>query len=407
MKKWLIAAIGTSFLVSACLPSFQQEDEIIQETNPEEAESQTVIIPNFQISDEYYKTLLPFETSPSRGMVVNNVHTQYDIAELENGLMRIAQGEYPPDNYFFREGKYLNSELITSWLEREYTEEQLQEYEMEPEENIGLNPIDNGGGSREERARNSPIYLAHILEHNYLTKSAEDESKVRLGGVVIGLALNSVYYYRNDNDPFGPTFEEPIAQEKIEEEGKKIAAEVIQRIRAMSQSEDSSEDMTELTDIPITVALFKQEPRSSVVPGNFFAYATAAGGSNTLEDWNNVNENHVLFPSSEANERYREDETYFLNFKQDVESYFPNFNSVIGRGFYQGDQMSILNIEIPVQFYGKAEIIGFTQYVAGRMIDIFPTYYNIEVSITSVNGPEALIIKEPDDTEPFVHIYDQ
>jgi len=34
-----------------------------------------------------------------------------------------------------------------------------------------------------------------------------------------------------------------------------------------------------------------------------------------------------------------------------------------------------------------------------------PTDITIEVSITSVNGPEALILKERNETEPFVHIY--
>ena len=34
---------------------------------------------------------------------------------------------------------------------------------------------------------NSPIYLAHILEHDYLIKGENDT--VKLGGVVIGLAL--------------------------------------------------------------------------------------------------------------------------------------------------------------------------------------------------------------------------
>ena len=80
---------------------------------------------------------------------------------------------------------------------------------------------------------------------------------------------------------------------------------------------------------------------------------------------------------------------------------------MIGTGLYRGDQLQNLKIDIPIQFYGKAEIVGFTQFIAGRLIDQFPPYFDIEVSITSVNGPEALIIKEPDETEPFVHIYEQ
>ena len=60
-----------------------------------------------------------------------------------------------------------------------------------------------------------------------------------------------------------------------------------------------------------------------------------------------------LFPSTDAQEAHRDDVTAFLNFKQDVEEYFPNFNGVIGRAFYIGDQLQDLNITIPIQFYGK------------------------------------------------------
>ncbi|TFE01315.1 CamS family sex pheromone protein [Jeotgalibacillus sp. R-1-5s-1] len=404
MKKWIAAVTGASLLLGGCMPSFQQEDEVIQENAPEESEEQTVIIPNFQISDEYYRTLLPYEPSPSRGMVVNNLQTNYDIAEFESGLMRVAQQNFDPETHFFQAGQFLDSDTITSWLNREFTDAQLQEYEMEPEENVGLNPVDAGGENREQRAKESPIYLAHILEHNYFVKSEEDESKVRLGGVVLGLAMNSVYYYQNDNDPFGPTFEEPIPDAEIEEQGRQMAQEVLQRIRQMAADDP---EKAALADVPVTIALFKQEPRTTVIPGNFIGYASADGGSNELGSWNEMNENYVLFPSSEAQENYRDDETAFLNFKQDVETYFPNFNSVIGTGLYRGDQLENLKIDIPIQFYGKSEIIGFTQYVAGRLVDLFPEYFDIEVSITSINGPEALIIKEPNETEPFVHIYEQ
>ncbi|PPA69008.1 CamS family sex pheromone protein [Jeotgalibacillus proteolyticus] len=403
MKKWLAATVGAALVLSGCIPSLQPEDEVVQENAPEDTETQTVIIPNFQISDEYYRTLLPFEPSSSRGMVVNNIHTNYDIAELESGLMRIAQQNFSPNDYFFQSGQFLESSVISSWLSRELNEAQMAEESVEPENNLGLNPIDPGGENRAARAKDSPIYLAHILEHNYFTKSGDDDSKVRLGGVVIGLALNSVYYYQNDNDPFGPTYEEDIPQAEIEEQGKRIAQEVVNRMRTMAQEDPEKSD---LADIPITVALFKQEPRSSVIPGNFIAYSSTNGGANELGEWSGMNENYVLFPSREANENFRNDETSFLNFRQDVESYFPNFNSVIGRGLYHGDQLSKLKIDIPIQFYGKAEIVGFTQFVAGRIIDQFPSHFDIEVSITSVNGPEALILKEPEDTDPFVHIYE-
>ena len=80
-------------------------------------------------------------------------------------------------------------------------------------ENLGLNPIDPGEGDIAKRSEENPIYLAHILEHNYLVK---ENNNIHLGGVVIGLALNSIYYYQKE--AFGATYEAKIDSEKLEVE---------------------------------------------------------------------------------------------------------------------------------------------------------------------------------------------
>jgi protein involved in sex pheromone biosynthesis len=163
--------------------------------------------------------------------------------------------------------------------------------------------------------------------------------------------------------------------------------------------------MKDLKDVPITVALFKTQSKSSVVPGNFFSYANADNGSSSLGGWDNINEKYLLFPSTDAQNAHRDDLTAFLNFKHDVEQYFPNFNGVIGKAFYVDDQLQNLEITIPIQFYGKTEAIGFTQYVTGLVIEHFPKYVSVSVNVKSVDGPEALIERKANQAEPYVHIY--
>lgn len=89
-----------------------------------------------------------------------------------------------------------------------------------------------------------------------------------------------------------------------------------------------------------------------------------------------------------------------------MESYFPNFNGVIGKAFYVENQLQEISIDLPIQFYGKAEGIGFTQYVTGLVMEHFPEYVTVEVNISSVNGPEALIVRKANQSEPFVHVYE-
>lgn len=389
MRKFSLLALSLVFLLSACAPNFQKQNEVVE---TKEKVKGKAIIPKYNISDSYYRTILPFEPGEARGLVVNNINTRYDLNEFETGLMRIAQNTFDTEKYLFREGQEIKEETVRLWLNRKYTKEQLKDKKLngkklKEEDNIGLNPVDTG----KKGEPSSPIYLAHILEHDYLIKNEED--KVNLGGVTIGLALNSVYYYKKTSD--GDTFEKKVPHAELVREGKKIATEVVKRMRTMKN----------LKDVPITIALFEQKNKSSVVPGNFITYSTVDKGSSTINSWEKVNEKYFLFPSTDAQDEHRDDVTAFLNFKQDVEEYFPNYNGVIGRAFYIGDQLHDLNITIPIQFYGKTEGIGFTQYVTGLVMEHFPKYLSVSVSVTSVDGPEALIVRKANETEPFVHIY--
>lgn len=374
---WIPAVISL-MLLAGCLPNLDKDTEVIEETKKNE--ESTTIIPSMQISDQYYRTILPYKQSASRGLIVSKVNSKYDVKEVENGLVRLSQRTFSPDDYFFQEGQMLDTETLSSWLARSSQTED------------GLNPARPAGNMTAELAKKAPIYLAHIVEQNYLVTT--EDNKVRLGGISIGLALNSTYYYQKED--FGATYEEIIPDAVIIENGKKMANEIVKRMRAMKG----------LEDIPITVGLFRQESRNSIVPGTYFSYGVVEEGKASVTDWKSVNEKYVLFPQPVSQEKYREVGQSFNNFKQDVEEYFSNFTSIVGTGFYRDDQIEKMTIDIPIQFYGAAELVGFTQYITGLVMEHFPTSMHVEVSVTSINGPEALVIKEVDEKEPYVHIYD-
>lgn len=387
MKKISFIGLILVLFLAGCAPQFEKQQEVVQETDNSK---EKVIIPKYNISDKYYRTIPQFEPSKARGLVVSNLNTRYDIEEFETGLMRIAQNQFDPDNYLYQEGQYLDKETVELWLNRKFTKEQLKEEGLKPKENIGLNPLDPGKGDVDKRNAANPIYLAHILEQNYLVKNKDD--KLALGGVVIGLALNTVHYYQKEE--FGATYSYNV--KNVEQEGKKIAQEVLKRLRKMEK----------LKNVPITIALFEQKEKSSVVPGNFISYTNVEEGSSQIDNWKELNEKYYLFPGNEeTKKKFRADVNAFESFKQDVEKYFPNFNGVIGRAFYVDDQLQELDINIPIQFYGKSEAVGFTQYVTGKVMQQFQDYISVQVSITSVNGQEALIVRKANQDEPFVHIY--
>jgi protein involved in sex pheromone biosynthesis len=375
-------------LLSGCVPQFEKEEEIVQEIADTE---ETAIVPKYKISDQYYRTVIPFKPSQSRGLVVYKLNNRIDIDEFETGLMRLAQDAFPSNEYLYQDGQYLESSVVADWLSRRLTDQELAAKKGKDKRNLGLNPPVVNVGTLKEQNEASPIYLSHILEQNYLIKN--ENGKAELGGVVIGLALNSVHYY-NQEQGYPREYEIPDAE--IEQKGKEMSDEIVRRLRQMKGLEKA----------PIVIGLFKQEAKSSVVPGSFFAVGEVGAKDNQVDKWSVVKEEHYVFPSSEALANYRDDATRMLNFKSDIDEYFPNYTGVIGKGFYRDEQLAELTIEIPMQFYGKAEVIGFTQYVTGLIMEHFQNYFTVRCYISSISGQEAIIIREAGKEEPYVHIYD-
>ena len=86
-------------------------------------------------------------------------------------------------------------------------------------------------------------------------------------------------------------------------------------------------------------------------------------------------------------------------------NYFPNFVGVVGRGFYVEGDLTNLSLEIPIEFFGKGEVVGFTQYSYGLVKDIFSNHFDLEMYIYSSDGAESLIYRDAGEEEPQVHIF--
>ncbi|WNV81691.1 CamS family sex pheromone protein [Bacillus atrophaeus] len=382
-------------MLSSCSPSFggDKEEEITQKT---EKSSEKAIIPKYNISDSYYKMVLPFKAGKARGLTTERLNTRLDIDEFETGLMRLAQDSFSTDDYLFQEGQYLDEDTVLSWLARKKEGSDLKKAEKKDKdfENLGLNPVLPSSGSTKEKNENSPVYLATMLEHDYLVR--KDKNSIQLGGVMIGLALNSVYYYREKTGD--PQQEVTIDDKTLRKEGEKIAKEVINRLRKKDN----------LKNIPITVALYKQASKTSIVPGNFIAKTEVKAGSTDIGSWDDVKEKYVFFPADDSTkQKYPDDAELFTRFKNAIDSYFPNYTGVVGTAMYENDDMKKMKIEIPMQFYGKSEVVAFTQYLTGEVMDYYSkNSLDVEIDITSSDGQEAVILRNAGDKEPTVHIYD-
>lgn len=372
MKKFYLLIIASILFLTSCMNMSPGDDEIIQ---PEDVgETQISIIPSHSLSENQYKILLPYRPSAARGAITNQVTNRVDIDELEEGLRRHSTSVFSPDKYVFEEGQYLTTEKIFELID-------------------SLNPSISGKGSKDEKIkehRDNPRVFSHILEHNFLERK---ENNVELVGVSIGIALKSVYRFQTEIG--GPYYYENISESEMIEEGEKIAQEVLVALR----------EIEELKNIPIMIALFREEEQSSPVPGNFVQKTVVDAGDMSIGKWEKINEKYVLFPSNEARDNYQNDYQKVKAFSDKIAEYFPNYVGVVGSGFYVDNDLVKLSIEVPIEFFGKGEIIGFTQYAYGLIQEIFSNHFDIEVSVFSSNGAESVLYRDAGEDEVNVHIF--
>ncbi|GAB3804637.1 CamS family sex pheromone protein [Virgibacillus kimchii] len=411
MKKtgiWLTAFLF--IILTGCLPQQDTEEEVVQN----ESEQETSLVPSHRLDEENYRMIIPYRPSEARGVITNQVANRLDIDELEEGLMRHSKDVFEPEEYLFQEGQYLTSSMVYDWLGRSLTEEEL-EREVEREiarleeeemtvnedqirENLqqGLNPAiedteDMDVDDAIERHEESPRYLSHILEQNFLQRT--DGDSVELAGMSIGIAMKSVYRYQLETG--GTYYYEDISESEMLEQGEEIAQEILNRVR----------EIEGLENVPVMLAIYREAEQSSPVPGNFVAKTTVDGGVNSIGDWDSISDEYILFPSDEGRENYFDDHEVISSFGEEIAQFFPNYVGIIGEGFYIDEELQRLSIEIPLEFYGKAEVVGFTQFAYGQVQDMFANYFELEIRVTSSNKVESLIYRPANAESPTVHIF--
>lgn len=390
-RKTGVLAMSSFILLAGCIPGMEREEDGVDIEQEEDAteDSEVEVSPEIPSLDNYYRSVLQdgkYISGAAREFHRDVVYNRMDLERVEVGMQELASEEFNQDDYFFREGQFIDSSELNSWVMRRNEEDNP----------LGLNPPLGEGESFEERESSQPRVLSNIIEHNYVVEN--NEGNLQVGGIVIGLSMNSIYYFREENEDgtYEAWQDKEIDKETSLEEAQDIASQIVERLR----SEDR--DNGALENVPIMFAVYREAARDSSLPGDFIATGTAQPGED-VNNWDNLNETHYLFPSSTANEEQREDAEAFNQFRDEVNNFFENFVGVVGKGYYQNGEMRELSIEVPITFYSETEVIAFTQHVTDKVEQRFPDI-SVEVEITSSNGAEALVVKEPGD-DPFIHVY--
>lgn len=396
MKKLYFLLMLIIFLLAACSEpdDFVEEDDESGVTNVPVTEQDEQVTSRTENRTDY-ETVIPYQLSPSRGLTSTNMVSSYNIEAFEKGLFELSKGTFSPNDYVFREGQVFTEEMVRGFLNRAYTREEIDD--MSEEEladgtafsNLGLNPSTEGETDPDVIAEEAPLYLSHLLEQNYVVE--DDDGNLELEGMTIGLAMNSEYYYENDN---GNTESVSLDEAAVKEQGELMAGEILERIRANEQYQD----------VTILFAVFIQSGDTSITPGNFVSYTVADSGEGEISSFTNVDESHVMFPSNEARELSEETNNDYEVFNRDLSSYFDSFTTSVGHGYFRDGSLEYLSIEIPIEYTSRGEIIGLSQYVSDLLSNHF-SGTRVEISIADKNEAYALITKTEDDSIQ-THIYE-
>lgn len=332
-----------------------------------------------QTNDSEYAGVIKngkYLTSKSRGVTANQDSNLMNLKSFETGLQDISKTQFSTTKYVFQEGQYLSKSTVENWLGRKTKSN-----------TTGLNPASNG--STEPTKRNS-IYLQSIEEQDYMQKSG---SKLKLSGVTIGLAMNSVDYYRKTT--YGAQYETDISDATLEKEGKAMAKEVLARLRKRAA----------LKNVPIVIALYKQASNDSLIGGHYVTYSVSNGDS--IKKWKALDIQNVVFPLKTGETAPNtNDADAFSNFKSEVESFFPNLSGVTAQAQYKNGSLQGMNVSITTQFYSETEIKSFTQFLADQAEKYLPSGVKTDITVSSTtDGVQSFLSRKSSGKSFTTHVF--
>ena len=386
-----------------------QEDE---PTNPDEVTVQTT---TNQLSSEFYRAVIidgQYQIGASASSN-NNLSSAANSRAFEEGLLRISKQVFPTEQYFMQEGQIIDEATMTSWLARESATnpeglnpalpEEVAETQSSLEESLAseesVDPADDPEDVTEEGAeeneqivtnvQSTPIYLSQVSEKNLMV---ETEDGFALGGIVLGLAMNSTYEY---TDADGVIHKQEISVGEMRERGRQFANIIVGRLR----------NTEELRSVPIVVGIYRTAPNDEVVGGTYVLDGISREG-NSVTDWTENNEYRIALPIIEASDQ-SDQYAYFDNFNNEIINFFPNLNGISGEALYIDGGLASLNVEIVSQFYKQTEITALTQHITDVSQRTLPEGVAIEIKVISDAGVEAYVGRPAGATQYQSHIFNK
>lgn len=321
-----------------------------------------------QLSTEYYPSFIEdgiYQVNQSLG-VTRGKTSQANLENLERGLYGLAQSIFPTEDYSIKEGSIISEDTANDWL--------TPVSEKNPD---GLNPE---GGDAETLDAFEPSYLNSIMEYNFL------DADGNVAGISIGLAMNYSGTFSTDDE----TEEVEISSEERIEQGKQMAATIVERIR----------ENDTYADVPIHVGIFENAESGDLGGGTYTTDAVSSSGTE-FGDWSTYNNDFIAFGVDDAPNE--EDTVAFTRFRDNIQSFYPQLSGLSGVGYYEENELQELNIIINSQFDGYSEVIALAQQAIATANSVFNSNIEIQIQVVTADGVRALLTR-PQDADTFDYV---
>lgn len=322
-----------------------------------------------------YRLAIPYEASDARQTHIQFNRSSYDVDALGEGLLRYSKEHFNPDNFYLQEGKLLDRNTLQSGLTFGDKEGLLgskssdNPYGLNPEDGSQL-PAEDGVAIIAKAGSGGTIPVGDVFEINFIQDLEEDAD---IKGIALAIVLNP-----NVNDANGTAH--TISDENLKIYGEEAGRNLVAYLK--KQPEIGS-------NTPILVTLFKAESSDDTLPGAFFAKGFGNGNVNQFED---VNENWIMFPGESAESTDSQLLSQFNVIKDAIHDFLPNDTAIIGKGFFVDNRISKMKMEILAQCKDYTEKMAIVQYTRELLSNYSNTDMEVVVRI-NVNDETFAMIK--------------
>lgn len=326
--------------------------------NQQKTEETTVI------NEGDYAALLPFTPSDASQKHAQTANNETETMNIGSGLMELSKQHFSPNTYTYRGGVHLDYDILDALDNSQGLLGRTSKTNpngMNPE--IGaVFPTEEGS---DYTITNMDVLLLDIYELDWF--KGNEQKGMSLALVLndqVGIAPNTLTL---DND-------------KLKLYGEECARKVVTYLR---------KTVSAVQNIPIYVTLYNSTTVDQTLPGTFFEEVYFK--SKTNGEFSAIDDQWVLFPTTEASELDGTNGTYFDRYKESLRNFLNQDVSIIGKGHYIDKKLTELRINVTMRARGSDEAYAAIQLLNEKLSIFSSTSFKITVDIMSDNVHVAMI----------------